>query len=74
MKVYKNILAVALIAAIMGLVSCGPSAEEKAKEKAKADSTQKKQDAGIDSLANTMGGGNDAKVGPADTTRKKEKK
>ena len=74
MKSVKNIFLVALIAAFMGVISCGPNAEKKAEEKAKADSTQKNQDAGIDSLANTMGGGDshDSKIGPADTTRKKD--
>jgi hypothetical protein len=74
MKIYKNILAVALIAAFMGVISCGPNAEEKAKEKAKADQDQKKTDNSVDSLAATMGGGdnNNAKVGPADTSKKKD--
>lgn len=74
MKVFKNILAVTLIAAFVGLTSCGPSDEDKAKEKVKADKDQKKTDNSVDSLAATMGAGdnNNAQVGPADTAKKKD--
>lgn len=72
MNSFKKLLSVTLLAGLLITVSCGPSAEEKAKEKAKAEQDQKKTDSNVDSLANSMGAGNDAKIGPADTTTKKK--
>jgi len=72
MNTYKKLFAAALMAGMILTISCGPNAEEKAKEKAKAEQDQKKTDSNIDSLANSMGGGNDAKIGPADTVPKKK--
>ena len=67
MNTYKKLLTIGLMAGVLLTFSCGPSAEEKAK----AEQDQKKTDSNVDSLANSMGGGNDAKVGPADTSKKK---
>ncbi len=72
MNTYKKLLTAGLIAGLFFTISCGPNAEEKAKEKAKAELDQKKTDSNVDSLANSMGAGNDAKIGPADTTKKKK--
>ena len=74
MNISKRLLTIGLISGMLLTLSCGPNAEEKAKEKARADQDQKKNDSNVDSLANTMGAGNDAKIGPADTTNKKSDK
>ena len=70
MSIYRKLLSIGLLAGMLLTFSCGPNAEEKAKEKAKAEQDQKKTDSNVDSLANSMGAGNDAKVGPAHTTKK----
>ncbi len=72
MNTYKKLVAAFLMSGLLITVSCGPNAEEKAKEKAKAEQDQKKTDSNVDSLANSMGGGSDAKIGPADTVPKKK--
>ena len=74
MNIYKKLLTIGLISGMLLAFSCGPNAEEKAKEKARADQDQKKNDSNVDSLANSMGAGNDAKIGPADTSKKESNK
>ncbi|MEI6817658.1 MAG: hypothetical protein WCL14_13695 [Bacteroidota bacterium] len=77
MKKIKFIAVLVSIAAATLLVSCGQSEKDKAAEKAKAENDQKSADSNLDSLAASMGGdGNEAKIGPADTTKKvvKDKK
>ncbi len=66
MNTFRKLFAAFLVCGLLITVSCGPNSEEKAK----AEQDQKKADSNVDSLANSMDGGNDAKVGPADTTKK----